>query len=118
MEKYKVFVFLILIIVIMTVIKIKYGYKGEEFKNIIPTVTPTVTLTVKNDYPLQNQLPYQGEGFIIEKYIAPMTLDMKITTASESGAINDVTVWLNSFGDAIGQHKIVLESTVSGQLKK
>jgi hypothetical protein len=60
------------------------------------------------DYPLWQQLPYQGKGFEVEKYIAPMTLQMKITTATESGAIKDVTVWINSFGDAIGQHKIVI----------
>lgn len=81
----------------------------EFLYNATPSADSTVSAKSNyKDYPLWQQLPYQGEGFEVEKYIAPMTLQMKITTATESGAIRDVTVWINSFGDAIGQHKIVI----------
>lgn len=116
LEKYQLFVYLIIIIVGLSLVKAKYGYKEEKIQNLnvksqneekpTETVTPTPTI---NQYPLQSKLPYYGKGFVVEKYTAPMTLKMVLNGASESTAVKAVTVWLNSFGEAIGQHKIEIE---------
>jgi hypothetical protein len=120
-EKNQIFIYLLIIILGMTALKIKYGYRGEvesqkskvKSKNeeiiSIPTVEATPTADPKKDYPLKDKLPYYGKGYVIEKYTAPMTLKMILNGATETNAIKDVTVWLNSFGDAIGQHKVEME---------
>lgn len=90
---------------IMGVIKIKYGYREVENQNKnIPTVT------INNDYPLEKELPYYGKGFIVEKYTAPKTLKMILNGATETEASKAVTSWINSFGDAIGVHKIIISN--------
>lgn len=111
MEKYQVIVILILVILIMAVVKIRYGNKDSEQltvnseqkeRKITPTVIPN------NDYPLEKELPYYGKGFVVEKYTAPKTLKMILNGATETEASNEVTKWINSFGEAIGVHKIVI----------
>ena len=120
-EKYQVFVFLILIIMILTVAKVKYGNKSQLPVNSDQlTVEPTLTTTptINKDYPLQDKLPYQGKGFVIEKYVAPMTLNLKLTTATQQQAAKDIGVWLDSFGEAGSGHIIELEeATATGKLK-
>jgi hypothetical protein len=122
LKKYQVFVYLILIILIMGTVKIKYGENNKitnyelRITNITPTVIPTAvptaeatpTINPNDDYPLWRLLPYKGEGFTVDKYIAPMTLEMTITTATESAAIKEVTVWLNSFKELKERHKVVI----------
>jgi hypothetical protein len=120
-ERNQIFVYLIIIIIGLAAIKIKYGNKQDigNQESVISdqlktTITPTVVASpsasdiVEKDYPLENMLPHYAKGWTVEKYSAPMTLEMTVTTASESGAINEVTEWINSFGEAIGQHKIVI----------
>ena len=104
----------------MSIIKIRYGYKegGDNLQSsdinlqleVSPTETPEPTKTVKNNYPLKDKLPYYGKGYVVEKYISPMTLKMILNGASEQSATKEVIKWINSFGDAIGQHKIEIES--------
>ena len=115
LEKNQVIVYLIIIILGMTLVKIKYGYKGEKqisddrsqmSVTATPTISPTLTVDPKKDYPLIDKLPYYGKGYVVEKYTAPMTLKMILNGATLTNASKDVTVWINSFGDAMGQHKI------------
>ncbi len=122
LKKYQVFVYLILIILIMGTVKIKYGENEESRKSkveslkaiptMVPTAVPTAeatpTINPNDDYPLWRLLPYKGEGFTVDKYIAPMTLEMTITTATESAATKEVTVWLNSFKELKERHKVVI----------
>ena len=112
LEKNQVIVYLIIIILGMTAVKIKYGYKGGVTSDQLTVISPTPTITaiptvdLKKDYPLIDKLPYYGKGYVVEKYIAPMTLRMILNGATLTNASKDVTTWINSFGDAIGQHKI------------
>lgn len=106
----------------MGTVKIRYGENGENLKlktqnlkteTIMPTVVPTAeatpTINPNDDYPLWRLLPYKGDGFTVDKYIAPMTLEMTITTATESAATKEVTVWLNSFEELKERHKVVID---------
>ena len=127
-KKYQVFVYLILIIMIMTVAKVKYGVNDKitnyelRITNVTPTIIPTVTVpTVEvtptinpnDDYPLWRQLPYQGNGFTVDKYTAPMTLEMTLETATKSAAVKEVTTWLNTFKEVVRQHKIIINKSLN-----
>jgi hypothetical protein len=123
-RKYGVVYFLILIVVIMSIIKIKYGWKNGE-NPPPPTATPTETISatptvatggaevLKVDvtkYPLWDQLPYSGDGFLIDKYVAPKTLAVQLSSASSSSATKAINVWLKGFGGAGKGHKIEFEN--------
>ena len=122
LEKYQIIIYLVLVVMIMTVVKVKYGVVEEnpKTKNQKPTNTPTVvmlkptspavtpTIDVSDDYPLWRQLPYSGDGFTVDKYTAPMTLQMTITTATSTAASNAIKEWINSFPEIKRQHKIIL----------
>lgn len=103
----------------MGTVKIKYG-TGSQMSDVrsqitptmVPTAVPTAeatpTINPNDDYPLWRLLPYKGDGFTVDKYIAPMTLEMTITTATESAATKEVTAWLNSFKELKERHKVVV----------
>ena len=112
-KKYQVIVFLVLITVIMMVMKILYGYKGEnkivdKQTQIIPTPAPEPTPT-PNEYPIQAQLPYQGKGFVVESYVAPMTLKVVLNKVSTSSATKAINIWLESLGDVGSGHIVEFE---------
>lgn len=103
----------------MGTVKIKYGagsqmpdIRSQITPTIVPTAVPTAeatpTINPNDDYPLWRLLPYKGEGFTVDKYIAPMTLEMTITTATESAAIKEVSVWLKGFEELKERHKVVV----------
>lgn len=119
LEKNQVFVYLILIIFGLTGLKIRYGYKRVGNEQLpTPTSVPTAVIAVTHvptkteevDYPLFKLLPYYGKGFIVEKYVAPLTLRMILNGATEAKATNDVKVWLRSQGKLGDNHKIILET--------
>lgn len=119
LEKNQIFIYLVLIILGLIGLKIRYGYKGDnESTQTSPTSIPTVMATVTTvptkteevDYPLFKQLPYYGKGYIIEKYVAPLTLRMILNGATEAKATLDVKVWLRSQGKLGDNHKIILET--------
>lgn len=120
LEKNQIFVYLLLIIIGMSALKVRYGYKTVENElkpNELP-LTPTVVATVTTiptkaqeiEYPLFKLLPYYGKGYIIEKYVAPLTLKMILNGATEAKATNDVKVWLRSQGKLGDNHIIELEA--------
>jgi len=108
LEKYQVIVFLVLVVVVMGVIKIKYGYKGGGDAEPITMPTPTATEEEKfeKDYPLWQLLPYQGKGFVAEKYIDIRTLLVKAEGVGESVAVKAIGMWLEGLGEAGADHKI------------
>ena len=104
----------------MSVVKIKYGYRGGEVilqtPTVIPTTvaaTPTVATSAaevlrvdETKYPLWQELPYSGEGFVVEKYTAPKTLLVQQDGISTSSATRAIKTWLATFGEAGKGHKI------------
>lgn len=123
-KKYEVVVFLILVVVVLTVVKIKYGWRGETTTSL-PTAMPTEIITatpteatggaivIKVDetkYPLWQEVPYSGDGFLIDKYLAPKVLGVQLEGASSTSATKAVKAWLATFGDAGKGHKIEFEN--------
>jgi hypothetical protein len=122
LEKNQVIVYLLVIVLGMAAVRIRYGYRGEESQKsevksqngkqlTVPTMAVTPTIDPRKDYPLIDKLPYYGKGFVVEKYTAPMTLRMILNGATLTNASRDVSVWIDSFGDAIGQHKVEVGKT-------
>lgn len=124
-NNYQLIWILLAVVVVMAIIKIKYGWKGEVTaplpENLIPTETVTVIPTevtvgatvLKVDetkYPLWQELPYSGDGFLIDKYAAPKVLAVQLNGATRLQATTAINVWLKSFGDAGKGHKIEFEN--------
>jgi hypothetical protein len=118
-KKYQIVILLIVVILIMSGLKLKYGYKPDDSEQmtvnreqieVTPTMTITPTQDPKKDFPLIDKLPYYGNGFVVEKYIAPKTLKMILNGATEKKATDDVIKWIDAFGDAIGEHKVELQN--------
>jgi hypothetical protein len=116
LERYQIIVCLLLIILIMSLIKIKYGYKGKTTEQTKPNPSVTLVPTLKkeeintSDYPLWKQLPYQGEGFIVDRYIAPKTLAVRAKGLDKILVAKAIGVWLEAFGDLGKDHKIQFEN--------
>lgn len=116
-------IWLALIVVGLSILKIKYGWK-EENTTVQPTITqPTITkeptkivsspaiLKVDEEkYPLWDQLPYPGDGFVVKRYASPKVLLVELEKATTESATRAIKVWLEGFGDAGKGHKIQFEN--------
>jgi hypothetical protein len=141
-KNYKLIWVLLAIVIIMSTVKIKYGYRGEATPTATqlggqatptatqlggqatPTETVVVTPTVSTEsavvldvdetkYPLWAKVPYSGNGFTVEKYIAPKVLLVQLEGAASSSATKAVNEWLRAFGDAGKGHKLEFESLLN-----
>ncbi len=101
---------------LMIFVKFKYSdYDwGEEIDNnviVTPTLqpTPAAVLMQNMDYPLWQQLPYEGKGFVVDRYmnentvvVIPKGLDRKIVE-------KEVWEWFEGNNVATEEMKIVWE---------
>lgn len=124
-EKYGVVFFLIVIVLVLAIVKIKYGWKESSItptpEKLVPTqsleITPTVATSAaevlkvdESKYPLWEQLPYSGDGFLVDKYVAPNVLAVQLNGITKTEATKAINVWLKGFGDAGKGHKIEFEN--------
>ena len=99
----------------------KYDESAESNSvNPITLITPTITITPtpeeipsipdekEEKYPAWRVLPYYGEGFVVDRYIAPLTLAVKPKGLDKKLVEEEVKKWLeeNKFE---GEHKIQWE---------
>jgi hypothetical protein len=119
-EKYQVIVYLVLIILIMVSVKIKYGGENAVVEqNVIVTPTSIPTPVLINKYPLQDELPHKGKGYVIDKYNSPMTLNLILDGATQKEAANDISAWLSSLGEKGSGHIIEFEeASPTAKLKR
>lgn len=61
------------------------------------------------DYPLWEVLPYHGKGFVVDRYIKPLTLAVKIKGLDRSIVEEGVDEWLEENGIDPFSHIIVWE---------
>jgi len=117
-NKYGVYVILIGMIMLLATLKMKYAnIDNKEVTNIpIPTTTvPTPTVTklggtdFEIDYPVWQKLPYQGDGFVVDRYVAPKTLVVKTNEKDRSMVEKEIIEWLEGLGVSPESHKIVWE---------
>ena len=117
-QQYGVYVFLIGLILLLTVVKIRYGFKGSVelvATNLVqptmaePTATVTNTPNQNKDYPVWKELPYKGNGFVVDRYVAPLTLAVKIEKGDKTLVEKEVIKWLEGLGEGQDGHKFVWE---------
>ena len=91
MKKYSLIIWLILIIVAMSAIKIFYKPEENFETRIIPTITPIPTIDL--NYPLSEKLPYQGDKFVIEKYIKEKVIEVKTNRTDKTKIKKEIKTW-------------------------
>jgi hypothetical protein len=117
---------LLVIVVVMTVVKIKYGWRGSSTVLPLSTPVPTEVLITavpteassgaavlkvdETKYPLWQDVPFSGDGFLIDRYAAPKVLAIQLQGASTSSATKAVNAWLKTFGEAGKGHKLIFEN--------
>ena len=90
MKKYSLVIVLCLIIAVMAAVKITY--KPVEVMEI--KVVPTIVLTpTTNQYPLQDRLPYQGNKFVINKYVGAKVLQVTTKRTDREKIKEEIIKW-------------------------
>jgi hypothetical protein len=117
-ERYQIVVILSMTVVVFSVIRVVYGYKGgenldeERVKITLPSPTPiliptpTIDPEMSQNYPLWKLLPYEGQGFTVDRYIAPLTLAIKAKGLDDKIVQRKVAEWIANQGVDPGTHKI------------
>lgn len=122
-KKYKWVLVILTIVIIMLIIS-----NGQKNSNDLPVslktqITPTIvnknqiinpanvqpeeTLDINPDYPIQQVLPYIGDGFIVDSYLAPFVLEVKVKNKSDiSKAEPLLKKWLLEYESTPGENKI------------
>ena len=116
-KRYGLVLGLSFLVVIMIGIKIAYlGVDWEEesgAKTEEVSPTPQVEeekLSVEEKYPLWEKLPYEGEGFTIEKYQDELTLLVKNENKEVKETIEMINSWFEENGIASNSHKLIIEN--------
>ena len=126
LKKYQVILVLSCIVIVMGYIKLTYKFDESQVVDTSLLITPTPqsemsptptpdqeSLAVPDlngeKYPAWKLLPYYGEGFVIDRYVAPMTLAVKPKGLDKKLVETEVKAWLveNKFDGA--NHKIQWE---------
>lgn len=115
MKRYWLVVTLAMIAVGMGVVKISYQLtvNSDQLEPVIaPTVTPIPTKTRINeeDYPLWQLLPYSEVGFVVEKYVEPLTLLVRVKGLDKAIVAEAIGKWMEENGVNPETHKIIISN--------
>ncbi len=114
-RKYLLIIVLLAVAIIMILVKVKYkDYEwvdGQSSLNL--SVTPTVTLKptkpIDPEYPLWQELPYQGNGFIVDRYLDKRTVVVIPKGLDDKIVEKEVWEWFEGNNVATDEMKIVWE---------
>lgn len=115
-KKYQVIIVLVVIVAVMSGIKVSYKYDPAKDTRIIPTPPLAPTLipsivepevdpreateggqrTYESDYPLWAILPFQGKGFVADRYLAPRKLAVKVRGLDQNIVREEIEKWLEA----------------------
>lgn len=112
LKKYQGVIFLIVILLILSFLKIKYrNVEWEEGPAMItPTVTPTRAPQINENYPLWNEIPFEGKGFVVDHYTEPLVLTVNIETLTDKKVVTEeIYNWMRENKVATESHKLVFE---------
>ena len=106
-----------LIIILLTIIGlmgiVRWNYRNYPWKNVevevplTPPLTPTSAPIIDPDYPLWKLLPYRGIGFVVDRYIEPLTLAVKVVGIDKKIVEKEIVKWLLENKVATDSHKII-----------
>jgi hypothetical protein len=109
--KYRIILFLVIIVGLMATTRI--AYRNYQWPKPIvetpttPLLTPTIAPTVDESYPLWKLLPYQGKGFVVDRYIEPLTLSVTIKGIDKKIVEKEIFKWLLENKVATESHKLI-----------
>ncbi len=110
--EYPLIIFLMVLVIIMTVVK--WQYKDMVWEDVRPTViitpSPTIAPQINEEYPLWEKLPYQGEGYVVERYTEPGTLVVVIDKKVDEETISQMIYeWMRENQVATESQKLIFE---------
>lgn len=109
LKRFQLVAVLLVILAFLIFVKWKYGYKEGENNIETPAISPWPTIVVKKDgadYELWEQLPYQGTGFVVEKYVGPKELSIKVQGIDKKIVEKKVIEWLEGQNVATESYKL------------
>jgi hypothetical protein len=111
--KYWIILLLCLVVVGMAVVKTKYGFNDKNFVLVVPTPTNIPTgvpsPTFIPGFEMLNFLPYQGVGFVVDRYLGPNELAVQIKGIDKKLAEKMVFKWIENNKVATGSYKLKFE---------
>jgi hypothetical protein len=109
-KKYWLVGLLVIIAAWMGITKIRYRNVDWDLVSglITPTVMPTSAPQMNKDYPLWELLPYEGEGFVVDRYTEPMVLAIK-TSLDNKIVTQPIYLWMLENKVATESHKLIFE---------
>lgn len=108
-------IFVLCVIVIgMAVVKAKFGFNGEEkiveqIKISVPTEKLIPSPTFIPGFEMLNFLPYQGVGFVVDRYTGPSELVVKVKGIDKKLAEKMVFKWIEDNKVATSSYKLKFE---------
>ena len=130
-KKHSIVIFLVFLVIVLGLLRFFYGNTGENTTTITPTSTPTTTqknttennpavtakptfnpelsVDVAGNYPLLKLMPYQTSDFIVDSYIEPLILNVKILNKDKtlSEIETKVRQWIKENGADPNTHQII-----------
>ena len=110
--RYRMLILLALVAVSMGYVKWKYrNVNWEESTRLItPTVMPTSVPQINDKYPLWSLLPYTEKDFVVDRYVEPLVMAIKIKKeANEKLISEEVFEWMRENKIATESHKLIFE---------
>jgi len=109
--KYRLIVILLIIIGLMGMVRWSYrNYPWEKVEvkvPLTPLLTPTSAPVIDPDYPLWKLLPYKGIGFVVDRYIEPLTLAVTVKGIDKKIVEKEIVKWLIENKVATDSHKLI-----------
>ncbi|PIU73564.1 hypothetical protein COS78_01740 [Candidatus Shapirobacteria bacterium CG06_land_8_20_14_3_00_40_12] len=109
--KYRLIIILLIMVGLMGAVRWSYrNYpweKAEVEVLLTPILTPTSAPAVDPDYPLWKLLPYSGKGFVVDRYIEPLTLAVTIKGIDKKIVEKEIVKWLQENKVATDSHKLI-----------
>lgn len=113
-RKYGLIIGLSFLVILM--IGIKIANKNTEWENIEEnnsenkeeTVATEEEINLKNDYPLWEKLPYNGDGFTVERYEGKLTLMVNNQNEEVLKTIKEINNWFLENNIATESHRLII----------
>ncbi|MCX6726956.1 MAG: hypothetical protein NTY75_04110 [Candidatus Shapirobacteria bacterium] len=107
--KYWVILILCLVVIGMATVKTKFGFKGKYVVEIVPQPTEIPKPTLVPGFEVLNFLPYQGVGFVVDRYLGPNELAVQIKGIDKKLAEKMVFEWMKENKVATESYKLKIE---------
>jgi hypothetical protein len=95
---------------------VRWSYRNYPWEKVevevpsAPLLTPTSAPTIDADYPLWKLLPYQGIGFVVDRYVEPLTLTVTVKGVDKKIVEKEIVKWFKENKVATDSHKLIFNT--------